>query len=517
MLAMRRIPAWLAVPLGLLVAGCVSAPPLDGRSVTSALDGTETTRLGRAIAPGAAANPGRSGIYAIPEPRAAFAARAILAATAERSLDVQYYIWHGDETGYLLFEALWQAAERGVRVRLLLDDINTAGLDATIAALDAHPNVEVRLYNPVFNRNARALAYLTDFARLNRRMHNKSFTADNQATIVGGRNIGNEYFAEGGGVWFKDLDVVAVGPVVREVSASFDLYWASPSAYPAARLVRPAEPEDAAALKARFAGVRADPGSRTYLESLRETTLVRELLEGSLPLEWTAARVVGDDPAKTLDTTGRTDVLLLSALLPVAGQPEKSFDLVSPYFVPGEEGAAALAALAERGVKVRVLTNSLAATDVAAVHAGYAKRRAGLLRAGVGLYELKPSAGSGDVPEAKGRPGGSSAASLHAKTFAIDGRRVFVGSFNFDQRSALLNTEMGLLIESPALAARLARGFDDVVPKAAYEVRLAAAGGLEWIELTPSGEVRYGADPGTGPLRRGAVIFLSILPIEWLL
>ena len=288
---MHRITAWLTVPLGALVMGCASAPSLEGRTVTTALDDTVGTRLGRAIAPLTAANPGKTGIHAIPDPRAAFAARGILAGTAERSLDVQYYIWHGDETGYLLFEALWAAAERGVRVRLLLDDNGTAGLDATIAALDAHPNIEVRLYNPVFNRNARALSFLTDFTRLNRRMHNKSFTADNQAAIVGGRNVGNEYFGEGSGVWFKDLDVIAVGAAVREVSAAFDLYWRSPSAYPAASLVAAPEPDAAATLKARFAEVRADPSAKSYLESLRETTLVRELLEGRLEIEWTTAQL----------------------------------------------------------------------------------------------------------------------------------------------------------------------------------------------------------------------------------
>ena len=347
---MHRIPCFAAT-LASLITGCASAPSLEGRTVTSALEHTEATRLGRAIAPRAAANAGKTGIHAIPEPRDAFAARAILAAAADRSLDVEYYIWHGDETGYLLFEALWQAAERGVRVRLLLDDNNTAGLDETIAALDAHLNIEVRLYNPLFNRGVRALNYVTDFTRLNHRMHNKSFTADNQATIVGGRNVGNEYFGEGSGVWFKDLDVIAVGPVAHDVSAAFDLYWRSSSAYPAASLVGGAGPDAAAALEAKFAEVRASPASKAYVESLRQTMLARELLDGKLPLEWTTAQLLRDDPAKTLDTTGRTDVLLLSALLQAAGRPEKSFDLVSPYLVPGEEGTAALVALAERGVQ----------------------------------------------------------------------------------------------------------------------------------------------------------------------
>ena len=514
---LQGVPALLMLALAPLITGCVSLPSLEGRTETSALLDTQGTRLGRSLAPLAAANPGKSGIHALAEPHDAFAARALLAAAAERSLDVQYYIWHGDQTGYLLFEALWQAAERGVRVRLLLDDNSTRGLDATIAMLDAHPNIEVRLYNPMVHRGARGLDFLTDFTRVNRRMHNKSFTADNQATIVGGRNIGNEYFGAGTGVAFRDLDVIAVGAVVREVSNAFDLYWNSASAYPAALLVGSAGQDATASLRARFGAAREDPVSASYLQALRNTTLVRELLEGGLAFEWTAAQLFRDDPAKTLDTTDRTDVLLLSALLKAVGSFNTSFDLVSPYLVPGEDGTQALAALAGRGVQIRILTNSAAATDVGAVHAGYAKRREDLLRAGIRLYELKPSAAERE-PEEKETTGGSSGASLHAKTFAIDRTRIFVGSFNFDARSARLNTEMGLLIDSPALAARLAASFASDIPNGSYEVRRdAVSGNLEWIERTHAGEKRFTSEPGIGILSRMWLGFISILPIEWLL
>jgi putative cardiolipin synthase len=245
----------------LLIAGC-ALPPLKGRTLTSALRDTDTTRLGRGIASELSAHPGKTGIYPLPVAQDAFAARGLLAGAAERSLDVQYYIWHGDNTGYLLFEALWRAAERGVRVRLLLDDNSTAGLDATIAALDAHENIEVRLYNPLVHRTARWTNYVTDFRRVNRRMHNKSLTVDNQVTVVGGRNIGDEYFAAGHGVAFADLDVIAVGPIVDEVSKSFDLYWSSPSAYPARSLQGQAAPGAAERLEATFAATRADPDRR---------------------------------------------------------------------------------------------------------------------------------------------------------------------------------------------------------------------------------------------------------------
>jgi len=509
--------AWLAAAHTALIMGCAGLPALEGRHASSALADTDATPLGRAIAPRVAGHPGKTGIYPLRRPADAFAARGLLAAGARRSLDVQYYIWHGDETGMLLAEALWRAAERGVRVRLLLDDNGIAGLDPTLAALDSHPNIEVRLYNPLAHRGVRALNFLADFSRANRRMHNKSFNADNQAAIVGGRNVGNEYYGAGEGVVFQDLDVIAAGPAVREVSRAFDLYWNSDSAYPAASILGPADPDARAMLEAQFAAAHASPAAEAYLKALRETPLVTQLLKGKLPLEWAEAQLVYDDPAKTLDTGEHTDLLLLPKMVRLAGPAEKQFDLVSPYFVPADAGTAALAELVRRGVKVRILTNSLAATDVAAVHAGYAKRREDLLRAGVRLFELKPTAAQDEAQDKKNF-GGSSGASLHAKTFQVDRERAFVGSFNFDPRSARLNTEMGLVIHSPVLAQRIAASFDSDVPLVAYEVRLDAdRGSLYWIETTPSGEKRYDTEPGTGLLKRLGVGILSLLPIDWLL
>jgi len=250
---------------------------------------------------------------------------------------------------------------------------------------------------------------------------------------------------------------------------------------------------------------------------VRETPVLQQLLDASLPLEWTRVQLVSDDPAKTLDATERTDILLLTHLMEIMGRPQASFDLVSPYFVPAEAGTAALERLAESGVKVRVLTNSLAATDVPPVHAGYAKRRCDLLRAGLKLYELKPSSGEHDQ-KAKLSFGSSASTRLHAKTFAVDGKRIFIGSFNFDPRSARLNTEMGLVIDSPDLAQRLARAFATEIPELAYEIRPATDGGcVEWIEHTPAGEVHYAVEPGTRASQRAWIEFLSVLPIDWLL
>jgi putative cardiolipin synthase len=513
---MRRPLPWLCAALATLAAGCVSLPPLAGREASTAFTDTGATTLGRALAPRLARHPDKTGFYPLKLPADAFAARALLAARAQRSLDVQYYIWRGDETGMLLAEALWRAAERGVRVRLLLDDHGTTGLDRVLAALDAHPNIEVRLYNPLMHRGVRALNFLTDFSRANRRMHNKSFIADNQAAIVGGRNIGDEYFGAGGGVVFKDLDVLAVGAAVRAASRAFDLYWNSDSAYPAANILEPAGSGARALLEVQFAAVHASPAATDYLKMLRDTPLVAQLVDGALPLEWAQAQLVCDDPAKTLAGGEQGELLLLPQLLRLAGPAVRGFDLVSPYFVPGDQGTANLAALARRGVQVRILTNSLAASDVAAVHAGYAKRRAELLRAGVRLYELKPTPVAAKTKDREA-VGGSSSASLHAKTFAVDGERVFVGSFNFDPRSARLNTEMGLVIASPELARQVAAAFDADIPRQSWEVRLAEDGSLYWIERTPSGEKRYDSEPGVGLLKRLGVGILSLLPIEGLL
>ncbi|MDN3920365.1 phospholipase D family protein [Roseateles violae] len=509
---------WLAA---LLLAGCASLPPLDGRAESHALGDTGQTRLGRAIAPGIAAHPGQSGIHALAEPHDAFAARVLLAASADRSLDVQYYIWHRDQTGELLFEALWQAAERGVRVRLLLDDANTGGIDPTIAALDAHPNIEVRLYNPFAQRSLRLLNFVSDFSRVNRRMHNKSFTADNQASIVGGRNIGNEYFGAGQQTEFADLDVLAVGAAVPAISRQFDDYWNSASAYPAASLLGSPGEGAAEGLRAEFAAARADPESTRYLEALRSTRLVQDLLGERLPLEWTRAQLVYDDPAKTLAQTPQREELLLPALLATIGHPQTELDLVSPYFVPGKPGTESLVALAGRGVRLRILTNSLAASDVGAVHAGYAKWREPLLRAGVQLYEFKPTqlnGKKGDKGSSAAKDSHGSSAALHAKTFAVDRQRIFVGSFNFDPRSALLNTEMGLVIDSPGMAQRLSGLFDQELRRIAYTVRLAGEGdALVWTEAGPEGEQQFSVEPETGWLRRVGIQFLSILPIDWLL
>ncbi len=515
-------PAARAVAAVLMLAalcGCMALPPLDDRSQTLMLSDTDTTPLGRAISPAARAHAGQSGVLALPEGREAFASRMLLAEAAQRSLDVQYYIWHADLTGGMLLEALRQAADRGVRVRLLLDDNNTSGMDATLAALDSHPNVEVRLFNPFLQRDWRWLGYLSDFGRLNRRMHNKSFTADNQATIMGGRNIGDAYFDAGQDVSFVDMDVLAVGAVVPQVSADFDRYWASASAYPVAALLPPAQPQALAQLATQAAQLRRDPAAAPYLTALGRSDFIQHLIAGTLALEWTRVRLVSDDPAKGLGQAGPPD-LLPQRLTHVLGKPGTEMQLVSPYFVPTASGTAALTGLAAQGVAVQVLTNSLAATDVPAVHAGYAKRRAALLAGGVQLFELKPDRGEAARARRTAHGlAGSSGASLHAKTFAIDRQRVFVGSFNLDPRSAALNTESGLVVDSPAMATSIARAFEPPLASQSYALRLDGQGQLHWLDRRGPGLPPQVLDtePHSPLWKRAMVGVLAWLPIEWLL
>lgn len=488
-------------------------PPIGVRTESAQLEAGADTRLKRALAPILAAHPGKAGVFALADGHDAFAARALLAEAAERTLDVQYYIWHNDTSGGLLFEALRQAADRGVRVRLLLDDNNTMGLDRVLAALDLHPHIEVRLFNP-FKRPGRLLGYVVDFLRVNRRMHNKSFTADNQATIVGGRNVADEYFGASSNRSFVDLDVLAVGPVAQDVSRDFDRYWACESSYPAGRILPASNAQQLAGVSEELAENARSAAAVPYLRAVAGRLFVREMLRGTLNFEWAVTHMLSDDPAKVVNRASEA-TLLWPQLREALGPPRNSLGLVSPYFVPTQAGVDAFARLAAGGVKVRVLTNSLEATDISVVHAGYAKHRRALLASGVELFEMKRELAGESVK--KSGLLGSSSSSLHAKTFSVDGQRVFVGSFNFDPRSARLNTELGLVIESQTLARHLTETLEREIHAHAYGVRLSETGSLEWIGQIDGRDAVHTVEPGTSWARRAWVTVLSWLPIEWLL
>lgn len=455
-----------------------------------------------------------SGIHPLSDGLDAFAARYMLIEKAERSLDIQYYIWQNDMSGRLLFSALLDAAERGVKVRLLLDDNNTPGLDETLAQLDRHPNITVRLFNPFSFRTLRALGYLTDFARLNRRMHNKSFTVDGITTLVGGRNIGDEYFGTGNEPLFADLDVMAIGPVVEEVSKDFERYWKSKPVSPLKKVLDETN-DDKSAVRLPEAW-RHSEAVQVYLKRLDNSAFVSQLEQGTLELTWAKSRLLSDDPRKGLGKAKRKS-LLPQRMLEVIGTPQHQFDIISAYFVPTRAGVAQLLALKRKGVKIAILTNSLAANDVSIVHAGYAKWRKKLLRHGIALYELKPQAALQDAPHDRGLTG-NSGSSLHAKTFSVDQQTLFIGSFNFDPRSAELNTEMGLVIESESLAMKTHQRFIDSMRDRAWTLRLDKWGRVNWLEYpNESKEVVHKHEPGCSLWQRLQVRLVWRLPIEWLL
>ena len=510
-----------------LVTGCSSLPIDYPRTESHAYVDTSATRLGRAVTPLVDQHSGLTGVYLIARGLDAFAARMVLAEVAQRTLDMQYFIWHRDTTGRLLADAVLRAADRGVRVRVLLDDVGTDPDDLILLLLDAHPGIELRLFNPLAKRETRAASFLMDFAHANRRMHNKSFTADNQVTILGGRNIGDEYFEARPDVDFRDRDLVAIGPVVTQVSSEFDLYWNDGAAVPisALRRDRPS-PGDVAQARAKLQASAETERTGVYADAVRDSAIVAELTSRSLAVSWGPGTVLYDDPGKiTTDSTER-GTHLAPQLRPELDAVREEIILVSPYFIPGDEGVALLLRMREQGVRVRVLTNSLASTDVTAVHSGYQRYRRPLLEAGVELYEVKPTARRGEDRAGRRdgdtegiRLSGSRRAALHAKSMVFDRRLVFIGSMNLDPRSLYVNTEIGVLLRNPEVARLLAEEFDRAVVANAYRLVLSrpddeSAPRVEWITQEDSAEVRYTSEPLTSAWQRFKVWFLSLLPIE---
>ncbi|GAA5784268.1 phospholipase D family protein [Chitiniphilus shinanonensis] len=520
-----RFPA-RAAALGLsaLLTACGALPAKPTDAASSALADTADTPLARATAPLLKAHPRLTGLYPLERGRDALLTRLALAMVAQKTLDVQYYIWHDDLTGRLMMSKLLEAADRGVRVRLLLDDVGANADDELLLALSAHPNIEIRLFNPAANRNWRALSALLDLSRMNQRMHNKALIADHSAVIVGGRNIGDEYFEANEEVDFSDLDVLCIGPVVPQVARSFDLFWNHKLAVPV-KLFYPERKLDGMldALRIEYGKqLQADRAS-DYLRELERQATAARVRAVQLPFYWGRARALYDEPDKADPEEDAT--LLAERLTPVAQKTRRELAIVSPYFVPGDGGTAWMTNLVKSGVEVKVLTNSLAATDVAAVHAGYARYREPLVEAGVKVFEWKPdpqpgqaqglvrgakrSGGSGFGSGAGFR--GSSRASLHSKAFVFDRRHVFIGSLNLDPRSIELNTEIGVLFESELLGQRMAAQFDRLVQQDAYALRL-EHGDLRWHDGADGQD--YEADPKSSGWRRFTVWLMSLLPIE---
>jgi putative cardiolipin synthase len=517
------LPVMASVMWLLLLGGCASLPKDVDRPQSHFVKETSGTRLGRDIEPAVAKHPGLSGFHALSEGTDAFAARYFLVESAEKTIDIQYYIWHDDLTGKVLYSQLLHAADRGVRVRLLLDDLDTAGKDEMLHIIDAHPNIEIRLFNPFANRSRRAGDYLADTSRINHRMHNKTLTSDNQATIFGGRNIGDEYFDAEEEVGFSDMDVLAIGPVVSEVSQQFDLYWNSRWVYPlsAFKQDNPVQASQIEAFRQQSEAFLETAKSSAYADALRALKMAKLPGAAELDYSWGKWKLVYDQPSKVEANDVKKETHLAPTLKEAMDKTERELIIVSPYFVPGSNFTNYLVGLVQSGKTVRIMTNSLGASDVSLVHAGYMRYRKDLIKGGVELYEFKAVKAGPDEKEKEqekkesaSRWVGSSRASLHGKYFVFDRRYVFVGSFNLDGRSVVLNTELGVFFESPKYGQMAGKGFEQRAIQKGYRVSLDDKGDLQWATMENGKEIRFDHEPETGFWKRFGAQFLSIFVPE---
>ncbi|MGA2548750.1 MAG: phospholipase D family protein [Burkholderiaceae bacterium] len=483
--------------LAAALSGCAALPAHPERAVSSAIsDYTSTTlyRITEPVVPG----DGRSSFRLLPFASSAYATRIALSDLAQKSLDIQYYYFPGDNSGKFLMRALRNASERGVRVRVLIDDLYTSGEDPLLTSLAAFPNVEIRLFNPFPNfRDSLYLRFLGSvgqWGRVNHRMHNKLFIADNVAAVAGGRNMADEYFMRSQSNNFVDVDAFVAGPLVRDLSTIFDRYWNSEFAYPLASIVRPDVGREAA--QRRFDELTiytvAPPADEVTPETRRYATLPDELkaqhLDGAVPAR---ARAFADPLSKVTGANLKSiEGTVTDQVMHLIDSAQENVTLISPYFVPGERGMELIRRAHARGVDQVVVTNSLASTDAPVVHGGYIRYRIEMLRAGVEIRELSPTIVA--KREHFGRFG-SSFGALHAKLAVVDHDRFFLGSMNLDERSEFENTELGLIVESPELAAQL---IDRTDPRSSYTLRLTPDGaGIEWVEDDGKSEVVYHSEP----------------------
>ena len=511
----RHLGAILAL---LLIGACATLPKDFERPVSLAYTDTEETSLGKGRLHEKEAHPGQSGFFLLGNGKDAFVARALLAHVAERSIDAQYYLLHGDLIGRLFINQLLKAADRGVRVRLLVDDMDLEGRDLGAAVLDSHPNMEVRIFNPFSRKTGRTIQFLTRLGSVTRRMHNKSFTVDNQVTILGGRNIGNEYFEADPDLAFADLDVLAIGPVAKGVSASFDQYWNNELTYPASVLKgKPPTPQEIEEMRKGLKEFVAQQADSPYMKALQNSNLARSIRGDGVQYHWGEAEVIYDQPEKITHDFSKTEYHLAPKLEPYLNNIREELIIFSPYFVPGKQGTAFLSQLSKRGVRVRILTNSLSSTDVGLVHGGYAKYRRELLRAGVELYEMNMKLSRKERKEKKGVHG-SQKASLHAKSFVFDRKQAFIGSLNLDPRAVLHNTEIGVVLTSGEIAGGMGDWFDQNIEQIAFRLKLQTdEDGYEqilWHGLEDGKPRLFKVDPYTGFWRRFGIGFMGLLPIE---
>jgi putative cardiolipin synthase len=500
-----RVRGLLVLLLLLQLGACATVSYDYPVEASHAIDPAAPTRLAEVVDGWQVEHPGSSGFYPLVDGMSALGARIRLIEAAEESIDAQYFLMKGDTAGQVFAGALLDAADRGVRVRFLLDDVFTTVKDEELDLLDAHPNIEVRLHNPVARGGIVAFNFLADFKRANRRMHNKSFTVDNQVTIVGGRNIADEYFELRPEGEFLDLDVIGFGPVAWEVSAQFDQYWNHHRSVPIAALSSKFSEEELNEVRHEIIEEYATVGGSVY-EEARTTELIKDLVSDRRHLYPADAEVITDDPDKLVNPIAREQQVLVTRLHQVVSSAQDEVIVLTPYLVPGDPGVAFWGSLAERGVRVVIVTNSLASNNHTAVHSGYAKYRKPLLEAGIELYEVRADAvtpGAGVQAESL---------TLHTKALVIDRSRTFIGSLNLDPRSIEINSEMGLLIDSADLGTVLASRIDERLPEMAYRLGRDDRGRLEWRSTNDGVDVVETSEPLASGGKRLMAFLLKIVP-----
>ncbi|HEY2634449.1 MAG TPA: phospholipase D family protein [Steroidobacteraceae bacterium] len=518
-----------------MLCGCAGLPPGADypKPASAAFAHPEDTRLGREFAD-AAREHGRDSAFRIINAGVdGFQLRMQMIDAAQSALDLQYFIFRGDETGRMLTDGLQRAADRGVRIRVLVDDGDRVAGDEQILRLLANPSVEVRIFNPSsyrgHSRLVRRLNFLLNAPRLNYRMHNKLLVADGALALIGGRNIGNQYFQVDPESQFADDDVVTAGPIVGELSATFDEFWNSDLAIPAQALGRGARPDRGVTARTEHQSAgREAPGAAPKSAAIDYASLLKSgeplagIASGRLPMAWAHARVVYDSPDKKQVSGGALPGRLITrAVLESIREVQSELVLVSPYFIPAADELQLLKDLRRRQVRVRVLTNSLESTTEIAAQSGYEHYRVPLLRDGVELYEVRSMLGDvrGSGQTAQVSRFGNYA--LHAKMYVFDRQKVFIGSMNYDQRSKRINTEVGLIIESTELAQQTARRFDAMVkPDDCYIVGLRPAeppgnsSRLVWRTEENGHAVEYTHEPARSGWQRLEVKLLALLPLD---
>ena len=509
---MNRLHRILLLCLTLAMAGCATAPFDYPRESSEAIDPDEDSILRTRAQAWVAANPGPSGFYPLIRGSEGLGARLRLIEQAEKTIDAQYFLMKGDDAGKVFAGSLLAAADRGVRVRFLLDDVFTTVKDKGLELIDAHPNIEVRLYNPISRVGLKGLNFLLDFRRANRRMHNKSFTLDNQVTIIGGRNIADEYFGAREDAAFGDLDVIAIGPIVQDVSDMFDTYWRHETALPVAAFIKPLKnpQEELDQLRDTLHENAEQIALTPYAEAVIAKAYV-EVENKPESFRWAPYKFIYDTPDKGIKGRAEGINLITAALEESLSAVEQELTILSHYFVPERDWREGLVEAEQAGIKISIITNSLAANNQKMVHGGYAPSRKPLLKAGVSIYEVRPDV---HIPGVEYVDSDEARATLHMKAYVVDRREVFVGSFNFDPRSAYLNTEMGVLIDEPTLGAEIAQGLSDSLPMDTWQLSLDERNKLRWTGLQDGEPVEYDKEPMTNWWQRFMAGFYRILPIR---